>query len=149
MKVGLGSDHAGYELKEELKRHLIGRGVDVEDCGTSGSESVDYPDFAFAVARSVAAGSCDYGVLVCSTGIGMCIAANKMKGIRAALACNEAAAVQSRAHLDSNILVFGQKYTDTASAVSTLDLWLSTPFEGGRHERRVGKIKDFEDAGRG
>jgi ribose 5-phosphate isomerase B len=148
MKVGLGSDHAGYELKEELKRHLLGCGVNVEDCGTSGSESVDYPDFAFAVAHAVAEGKCDYGVLVCSTGIGMCIAANKMKGIRAALAYNESAAVQSRAHLDSNILVFGQKYTDTESAVSTLDLWLSTPFEGGRHERRVGKIKDFEDSGR-
>lgn len=144
MKIALGSDHAGLELKEHLKQHLIGRGIGVEDCGTSGAESVDYPDFAFAVAVSVTSGRSDYGVLVCSTGIGMCVAANKVKGIRAALAYNEAAAAQSRAHVDCNVLVFGQKYNKPAAAAATLDRWLETPFEGGRHERRVRKISDFE-----
>jgi ribose 5-phosphate isomerase B len=149
MKIALGSDHAGFDLKEELRKHMIQRGIDVEDCGTQGAESVDYPDFAFAVARAVASGTSDFGVLVCSTGIGMCVAANKVKGIRAALAYNEPAAAQSRAHVDCNVLVFGQKYIEVGNALSTLDRWLDTPFEGGRHERRVRKIKDFEERGQG
>jgi ribose 5-phosphate isomerase B len=144
MRIALGSDHAGFELKEHLKQHLLNGGIDVEDCGTSGPESVDYPDFAFAVAQSVTSGKSDYGVLVCSTGIGMCVAANKVKGVRAALAYNDSAAAQSRAHVDCNVLVFGQKYSEPGSAAATLDRWLETPFEGGRHEKRVRRINDFE-----
>jgi ribose 5-phosphate isomerase B len=144
MKVAVGSDHAGLELKEGVKTHLAGRGIEVVDLGTSGKESVDYPDFAFGVAEAVSSGAADYGVLVCSTGIGMCVAANKVKGIRAALAYHPDAAVQSRAHVDCNVLVFGQRFSEVTEALTTLDRWLETPFEGGRHERRVGKIRDFE-----
>ena len=144
MKIAMGSDHAGLELKEKLKEHLTGAGVEVTDFGTTGSESVDYPDFAFRAAGAVASGEFDYGVLVCSTGIGMCVAANKVRGIRAALAWDPDAAAQSRAHVDCNVLVFGQRYTDAETAIEVLDRWLKTPFEGGRHGRRVGKITDFE-----
>jgi ribose 5-phosphate isomerase B len=144
MKIAMGSDHAGLDLKEKLKEHLSSAGIEVNDFGTTGPQSVDYPDFAFQAAGAVASGECDYGVLVCSTGIGMCVAANKVRGIRAALACNVAAAAQSRAHVDCNVLVFGQEYTDPETAAAILDRWLETPFEGGRHGRRVGKITDFE-----
>lgn len=147
MKIAVGSDHAGFDLKEHLKDHLSRRGIEITDLGTSGPESVDYPDFAFGVARAVAQGDCDRGVLVCSTGVGMCIAANKVGGIRAALAYNSDVAAQSRAHLDANILVFGQRFTEAGKATSMLDVWLDTSFEGGRHERRVNKIRAFE-AGR-
>jgi ribose 5-phosphate isomerase B len=144
MKIAVGSDHAGFDLKEHLKSHLSTRGIETTDFGTSGTESVDYPDFAFDVARAVAQGDCDYGVLVCSTGVGMSIAANKVEGIRAALAYNSDVAAQSRAHLDANVLVFGQRFTETGKATAMLDVWLDTSFEGGRHERRVNKIKAFE-----
>jgi ribose 5-phosphate isomerase B len=144
MRIAMGSDHAGFILKESLRQHLESRGIDVKDCGTFDRESVDYPDFASEVTAAVTSGDCAYGILVCSTGIGMCVAANKVKGIRAALAYNPEAAVQSRAHVDCNVIVFGEKYTDPDSAVISLDRWLETPFEGGRHERRVNKIKQIE-----
>jgi ribose 5-phosphate isomerase B len=144
MKIAMGSDHAGLELKEKLKSYLKGKGVEIHDFGTAGSESVDYPDFAFQAAGAVASGECDRGVLVCSTGIGMCVAANKVRGIRAALPLDVDAAAQSRAHVDCNVLVFGQKCTGPETAIAMLDKWLNTAFEGGRHVRRVGKIADFE-----
>jgi ribose 5-phosphate isomerase B len=144
MKIAIGSDHAGFDLKEKLKHHMMQAGHDVNDFGTSGIESVDYPDFAFAVGRAVSSGQCDYGVLVCSTGVGMCVAANKVKGARAALAVDADAAAQSRAHVDCNVLIFGQRQSDVDQAVAILDRWLDTPFEGGRHERRVRKIAEFE-----
>ncbi|MFH1312986.1 MAG: ribose 5-phosphate isomerase B [Candidatus Eisenbacteria bacterium] len=146
MKIAMGSDHAGLELKEKLKSHLTGAGVEVDDFGTTGSESVDYPDFAFKAAGAVACGECDYGVLVCSTGVGMCVAANKVRGVRAALASDVDTAAQSRAHVDCNVLVLGQKLIDSGTAIAVLDRWLNTPFEGGRHGRRVGKITDFENS---
>ena len=146
MKIAMGSDHAGLDLKEKLKSYLTDTGIEVNDFGTAGSESVDYPDFAFQVAGAVTSGECDYGVLVCSTGIGMCVAANKVRGIRAALPVNIDAAQQSRAHVDCNVLVFGQKCTDPETATAMLARWLDTPFEGGRHVRRVGKITDFEES---
>ena len=144
MKIAMGSDHAGLDLKEKLKSYLRAKGIEIDDFGTTGGDSVDYPDFAFQVAGAVASGKCDYGVLVCSTGIGMCVAANKVRGIRAALPVDVDAAQQSRAHVDCNILVFGQKCTEPETAVAMLDRWLNTPFEGGRHVGRVGKITDFE-----
>jgi ribose 5-phosphate isomerase B len=146
MKIAMGSDHAGLELKEKLKSHLTDAGIEIHDFGTSGNESVDYPDFAFRAAGAVASGDYDFGVLVCSTGVGMCVAANKVRGIRAALACDPDTAAQSRAHVDCNVLVFGQKIIDAETAIAVLDRWLNTPFEGGRHGRRVGKITDFENS---
>ncbi len=145
MKVGIGSDHAGLDLKQELVKYIVGTGADVRDFGTSNTESVDYPDFAFEVAHAVARGECDFGVLVCSTGIGMCVAANKVKGIRAALVYNIESAVQSRSHVDCNVIVFGQRFNDIERAKAAYDAWVKTPFEGGRHERRVRKITDYED----
>jgi len=146
MKIALGSDHAGFDLKESIKRHLESGGNEVEDFGTFDSQSTDYPDYAFKVAKAVASGKAKYGVLVCSTGVGMAIAANKVSGIRAALATSVDVAAQSRAHLDANVLVFGQKVTDESVALAALDKWLATPFEGGRHERRLKKIIEFEKA---
>lgn len=144
MRIAIGSDHAGLDLKEKMKEHISSTGADVLDFGTSSPDSVDYPDFAFEVGESVAKGESDLGVLVCATGIGICIAANKVKGVRAALVCSNEAAVQSRAHVDSNVIVFGQKFNDFEMAKAAYDLWVKTPFEGGRHERRVRKITDYE-----
>jgi ribose 5-phosphate isomerase B len=144
MIIAVGSDHAGLDLKNELTRHIESTGAEVRDFGTSGPESVDYPDFAFKVGEAVANGDCDFGLLVCSTGIGISIAANKVKGVRAGLVCNTDAAVQSRAHVDCNVIVFGQKFIDADSAKAAYDVWVKTPFEGGRHERRVRKITDYE-----
>jgi len=144
MKIAIGSDHAGLDLKGQVRRHLEARGFEVVDFGTMTGQSVDYPDFGFEVAKAVAGGACDYGVLVCSTGIGISIAANKVKGIRAAVAYNVDVAVQSRAHVAANVLVFGQKFIGPETALAALDWWLETPFEGGRHEKRLQKIIDYE-----
>jgi ribose 5-phosphate isomerase B len=144
MKIALGSDHAGLDLKEAIKQHLVERGLTIRDFGTTTRESVDYPDFGIAVAKAVASGDYDYGILVCSTGIGISIAANKVKGVRAAVAYNVDVAVQSRAHVAANVLVFGQKFIEPGVALRAVDKWLETPFEGGRHERRVQKIVDYE-----
>jgi ribose 5-phosphate isomerase B len=149
MKLAIGSDHAGFELKTRIRRHLEGRGIEVEDFGTMSGDSVDYPDYGFAVARAVAGGTCDLGVLVCSTGIGLTITANKVKGIRAALAYNVDVAAQSRSHLAANVLVFGAKFIGPETAIASLDKWMETPFEGGRHERRLKKITDYEASARG
>ena len=145
MRIAIGSDHAGLDLKEKLKQHIESTGAVVKDFGASGPDSVDYPDFAFKVGESVAGGQSDFGVLVCSTGIGISIAANKVRGVRAALVCSTEAAVQSRAHVDSNVIVFGQKFNDIEMAAAAYDVWVKTPFEGGRHERRVRKITDYEN----
>ncbi len=145
MKIGIGSDHAGLELKEKLKAHIEATGAEVRDFGTSGPQSVDYPDYAVAVGEAVAAGECDFGVLVCSTGVGMSVAANKVKGVRAALVCNVEAAVQSRSHVDCNVIVFGQRFCEIGAAQAAYDAWIGTSFEGGRHERRVRKITDYEN----
>jgi ribose 5-phosphate isomerase B len=144
MKIALGSDHAGLDLKEAIKQHLVERGLTIRDFGTTTRESVDYPDFGIAVAKAVASGDYEYGILVCSTGIGISIAANKVKGVRAAVAYNVDVAVQSRAHVAANVLVFGQKFIEPGVALRAVDKWLETPFEGGRHERRVQKIVDYE-----
>lgn len=148
MKIALGADHAGFALKRELAERLAAGGHEVADFGTFDDQSTDYPDFAQQVARSVAAGSADRGVLVCSTGVGMAIAANKIRGIRAALAMNPDEVELTRAHNDANVLTIGARYTDADSAMKMVDLFLTTAFEGGRHARRLGKIEESEGAGR-
>ncbi len=139
--VILGSDHAGFALKEKLKTALDRLGVPWEDVGTGSEDSVDYPDFAHRVAEAVASGRFARGVLVCGTGIGVSIAANRHADVRAALACNEETARLSREHNDANVLALGGRTTDPELAERILEAWLNTPFTGGRHGRRVAKIE--------
>ncbi|HVO12431.1 MAG TPA: ribose 5-phosphate isomerase B [Vicinamibacteria bacterium] len=139
--IVVGSDHAGFALKEELKRHLQHRGLPVEDLGTHSEESVDYPVFAHAVARAIECGRAGRGVLVCGTGLGVSMAANRHPGVRAALAWDENTARLSRAHNDANVLALGGRSLDHGLARRILDVWLDTPFEGGRHARRVALIE--------
>ena len=144
MKIALGADHAGFELKEKIEKYLIAKGITVDDRGTNSSESVDYPDYARLVAEEVANKRADRGILLCGTGIGMSIAANKVPGIRAANAHNESEAQIIREHNDSNVLTLGGRVLDDKTAFKIIDLWLSTPFAGGRHARRVEKIGEIE-----
>ena len=142
--VALGADHAGFELKEALKGWLIDHGYQVLDLGTHGSESVDYPDYAAEVAEAVAVGKVERGVLLCGTGIGMAMTANKVPGIRAAPCADLYTARMSREHNDANILTLGGRLMEPDMAVEILQLWLETEFAGGRHARRLGKISDLE-----
>lgn len=144
MKIAIGSDHAGLELKEYIKKLLAGENYEVTDYGTHSPESVDYPDYGFKVAQAVAAGQADRGILVCGTGMGMSVVANKVKGIRAALAFDTYTAVQSRKHLDANVLVLGERVTGKGLAEEIVRAWLSAEFEGGRHSGRIAKIEAFE-----
>jgi ribose 5-phosphate isomerase B len=146
MKIALGADHAGYQLKDSLKKLLDEMGLPYEDFGTSNGQSVDYPDFAKAVAESVATGKFDRGILVCGTGVGMAIAANKVPGIRAAAIGDTTAARLSREHNDLNVLTLGARATPEPLALDILRTFLETPFEGGRHEGRVRKIHAHEQA---
>ncbi|HAW60122.1 MAG TPA: ribose 5-phosphate isomerase B [Actinobacteria bacterium] len=144
MKVIIGSDHAGYGLKEEIKKFLEERGTKVTDVGTNGLESVDYPDYVEKVACPVAKGDYTRGILVCGAGIGMAMTANKIPGIRAAV-CNDLYSARcSRKHNDANILALAARIIDVDLAVEIVDVWLKTKFLGGRHARRVGKIMEVE-----
>lgn len=145
MKIAVGADHAGFALKEAVKQRLIEEGHEVVDTGTTSEASTDYPDYAEKVAKMVAGGEAARGVLFCSTGVGMSIAANKIPGVRAALAMNEDAVELTRSHNDANVLTVGAKYTDPINASKYVDIFLRTPFEGGRHERRVNKIAAIEE----
>ncbi len=140
MKISVGADHAGVDLKDSLAQALRAAGHEVVDRGTQGHASVDYPDFAVAVGQDVAGGGAERGVLVCSTGIGISIAANKIHGVRAALCHNEDGAEFCRRHNNANLICFGQKYITPYLALKMTMIFLNTPFEGGRHERRVEKI---------
>lgn len=144
MKIALGADHAGYELKDQIKQHLEQKGVDVRDEGTSSPESVDYPDYASAVAHDVSQQHADLGILVCGSGIGMAIAANKVHGIRAAKVDTEYEAQMSREHNNANVLTLGARIVKPEEALRIVDTWLATQFAGGRHERRVEKIAAIE-----
>jgi len=144
MKIALGADHAGFALKEQIKQHLAAAGVEVDDRGTGSTESVDYPDFARAVGEEVADRKADLGILVCGSGIGMAIAANKVPGIRAANVSDEYQAQMSRKHNDANVLALGARLLQPQQAMSIVDKWLQTPFAGGRHQRRVAKITGIE-----
>lgn len=144
MNIAIGADHAGFALKQQVVEALRLAGHNVLDTGTESAASTDYPDYAEAVARAVASGAAERGVLVCSTGTGMVIAANKVHGVRAALAVNPDEVQLSRQHNDANVLALGAKYTDAAAADQYVKLFLETAFEGGRHQRRVDKISRIE-----
>jgi len=142
-KIIIGSDHAGFPLKETVKTYVAELGYAVTDAGTNGTANVDYPDFGAAVARKVSAGEFDRGILVCGSGVGMSIVANKFPGVRAALCLDEETARMSRLHNDANILVLAGRRTDEDAAKSIARIWLNTEFEGGRHQRRLDKIADI------
>ena len=144
MLIAIGSDHGGYKLKEEIKRFFEERQIAFRDYGTFSTESVDYPDIAGALARDVTNGECARGIIVCGTGIGVCIAANKVKGIRAALCHDTFSAQMSREHNDANILTMGERVIGPGLALAIVEKWLSTEFAGGRHGRRVEKITELE-----
>ncbi len=144
IKIALGADHAGFALKERVREYLLKKGYEVEDYGTESTEAVDYPDFAQKVAKRVAAKEATYGVLVCGTGLGMELAANKVPGIRATPCQDTLSARLAREHNDANVLTMGGRLIDEATAQKVLDVWLSTPFAGGRHDRRVKKIDAIE-----
>jgi ribose 5-phosphate isomerase B len=146
VKIAIGSDHAGFPLKEAVRGELQRLGHEVVDVGTtSGTESVDYPDFSIPVAELVASGRADRGVVVCATGIGASIAANKVAGVRASVVTSEETARLTRQDNDSNVLALGGRTVPgTAEALGWLRTWLDTAFAGGRHERRVNKIRDYE-----
>ncbi|MCM8792294.1 MAG: ribose 5-phosphate isomerase B [Candidatus Omnitrophica bacterium] len=143
-KVIIGSDHAGFELKEKLKDYLLKKGIKIKDEGTYSSQSCDYPDFAFRVAKAVSEGKYKRGILICKTGIGNSIVANRFRGVRAALCYNLKTARLSRQHNDSNILVLGADFITLDLAKRILLIWLNTPFLAGRHRRRLNKIKQIE-----
>ena len=145
MKIALASDHAGFELKEAIARHLAGRGIVFTDFGPAAGITVDYVDLADAAVSSVVAGDHDRAILICGTGMGMAIVANKFRGIRATVCWNEFTADLSRRHNDSNCLTLGGRVLPVERGLHLVDIWLDTPFEGGRHARRVDKIKAIED----
>lgn len=144
MKIALGADHAGYELKDKIRRHLQQKGIQVQDEGTASGESVDYPDYARLVAHDVSQNRADLGILVCGSGIGMAMAANKVAGIRAANVSSEYQAQMSREHNNANLLTLGSRILKEEEALRIVDQWLSASFAGGRHERRVEKIAAIE-----
>ena len=144
MKLAIAADHAGFSLKEKLRQKLTDEGHELLDFGTNSEESCDYPDFAQPLGRDVAQGRSDRGILVCSTGIGMAIAANKIDGVRAAPAQNEDEVTFTRQHNDANVLTLGAKYMDVDRALELIHIFLNTEFIGGRHARRVAKIAQLE-----
>jgi len=144
MRIALGADHAGVALKNDVKRLLAERGVDAVDFGTSSTDSVDYPDFAAKVAEAVADGGCDRGILLCGSGLGMAIAANKVAGIRAVPVSDEISAKLSREHNDANVLALGARVTPADVARRIVNVFLDTPFAGGRHQQRLDKIRGLE-----
>jgi ribose 5-phosphate isomerase B len=145
MKVFLGSDHAGVEMKDMLRGYLIEKGFEVEDLGPEGADSVDYPDYGAAVGRAVIAEPGSYGVLICGTGIGIGMAAHKVKGVRAAVVHNEFTARAAKEHNNANVISFGARVIDDEMARKIVDEFFGAEFEGGRHERRVEKIMQLEN----
>jgi len=143
MKVAIGSDHGGYELKTLLAARLQALGHEILDLGCANQDSVDYPDFGFAVGEAVTRGEAERGVAVCTSGIGISMAANKVPGIRCALCWNARAAELSRRHNDSNVLALGGSMLGNKEAAAILEIWLNTAFEGGRHARRTGKLDSY------
>jgi len=143
MKIAIASDHGGYALKEVLKNHLIQRGFETVDLGTDSEESVDYPIFGKQCGEAVASGKVQRGIVCCGTGIGVSIAANKVKGIRCALCVDEHMAEMSRKHNDANMLALGGRMLETEEATRITDIWLDTEFEGERHKRRVDMLNEM------
>ncbi|MGH7163091.1 MAG: ribose 5-phosphate isomerase B [Planctomycetota bacterium] len=144
MRVALGADHAGFRFKEEIARRLRELGHVVEDCGCHGEESCDYPDFGAAAARAVAEGRAERGIVVCGTGIGIGMAANKVPGVRAAVVHDRFTAAMSREHNDANVLCLGARVLDPRHAVELAEYWIGLAFQGGRHEARVRKLEALD-----
>jgi len=144
VRISIGADHAGYALKERIREHLVSAGHEVVDAGTDSDASVDYPDFGAPAARRVATGEADCAVLVCGSGQGMCMTANKVDGVRAALAWTPEIAGLSRNHNNANVLCLPARFVDQETALGIVDAWLQAGFDGGRHERRVEKMMDVE-----
>ena len=147
LKIAVGSDHGGFNLKKIIIEHLKEKGIDYEDLGCFTPDSVDYPDIAFPLAKRVAKGEFDRGIIICGTGIGVSIVANKVPGIRAAVCSDCFSAKASREHNDANILTLGERAIGPGLAKEILDVWLEAEFQGGRHETRVNKIKIIEGDG--
>lgn len=145
MKIAMACDHGGLELKETIKQHLTERGFEVEDFGTYTKDSCDYPDYARPAAEAVASGACERGILVCTTGIGVSITANKVRGVRCALLSDPVSARLTRQHNDTNMMALGQGFVGPMLALQIVDTWIDTAFEGGRHQRRVDKISAIEE----
>lgn len=145
MKIGLASDHAGFEMKEVVKAHLIEKGFDVQDFGTNSEESTDYPDYAHPLAKAVNDHDLAQGILVCGSGQGVCMTANKYPEVRAALVWNAELAMLTRQHNDANVLCLPGRFIEPEVARAAVDAFLDTAFEGGRHQRRVGKISRSEN----
>lgn len=144
MKIGIGCDHVGYELKGKVTEHLRELGYEVVDFGTNSYERTDYPIYGEAVARAVVSGACEKGILICGTGVGISLAANKVHGIRAVVCSEPYSALLSRRHNDTNILAFGARVVGADLALMIVDAWLSGVYEGGRHAKRVQMIADIE-----
>ena len=144
MKIAMGSDHGGFALKQHLKTYLENKGCLVEDCGTDSTQSCDYPDFGRLAAEAVASGRCERGIVICTTGIGISIAANKVAGIRCAHCTDPLSAEMTRRHNDANMLALGGGMIGPNMAERIVDVFLSTAFEGGRHQRRVDKVMSIE-----
>jgi ribose 5-phosphate isomerase B len=145
VKIAVGSDHAAFKFKEEIKQYLLDKGLTVKDYGTFSEERSDYSDYAIKVGEAVAANECDYGILFCGTGVGMSIAANKVKGIRAVVCSEPYSAKLAKQHNNSNVLALGARVIGIELAKMIVDTWLSSEFEGGRHALRVNKITDYEN----
>ena len=143
--IAIGSDHGGFALKQEILRHLEAAGYSVKDFGTYSADSCDYPVYGEAVARAVASGECERGILICGTGIGISISANKVRGIRAALCGDCYSAEMTRRHNDANILALGARVLGPGLALKIVDTFLTTEFEGGRHARRIALISEIEN----
>ena len=144
--IAIACDHGGLKLKETVKAHLQEKGYEVRDFGTNSTDSCDYPDFGAPAARAVAAGECEKGILICTTGIGMSIVANKVKGIRCGLCSDPLSASLTRRHNDTNVLAMGAGIIGSNLALEIVDVWLTTAFEGGRHQRRIDKVMALEQA---
>lgn len=144
MKIGLASDHGGYELKEHIREHLEKEGIEYIDYGTNSEESVDYPDYGRKAGEAIMSGEVDRAIVVCGTGIGISLAANKVKGVRCALCGDSYSARMSREHNNANALALGGRVIGKDLALEIVDIWLKTEFAGGRHERRVNKISEIE-----
>lgn len=145
MKIALGSDHGGFSLKEEIKNHLESKNIEIIDYGTGNTDSCDYSEFSEKVGESVVNGESNFGILVCGTGIGISIAANKIPGIRAAVCSDTFSAHACREHNNANILALGQRTVGTGLALDIVDTFLGATFEGGRHQTRIDKIKKIEE----
>jgi len=146
MKIAIGSDHAGLNYKEEIKKFLAEKGHEYKDFGCKAGESVDYPDYGRAVGEAVVSGEFERGIVICGTGIGISISANKVRGVRAALCGDCFSAKACREHNDANVLALGERVIGLGQALMIVDIWLKTEFEGGRHAKRVAKITEIEDA---